>query len=303
MGIIKILENVSSTVEEASDTSQNVVTETSNPSTFETMISSAVNWLTENGLKLVIGIIALLIFCWIVNLFKKILLKRILKKGKTDKFVANALCKGIGIGLKLLGVVVFFGYVGIDTAGVGAVISSIGVVIGLAVQGSLSNFAGGLVILVMRPFRLGDFIEAQGYSGTVEEIHIFYTYLTTPDNKVVMVPNGALANGNIVNYSRKNTRRVDLAYSISYSSDLEKAKEIIREIVNKHPLVLKEPLPTIELDTLGDSSLKIVCRPWVKKDNYWKVYFDLNKMIKKAFDENGVEIPFNQIDVHIVDKK
>lgn len=296
------LADVSSEAGEVVSSSQSVAE--SKPSGLEAMITTAINWLTEHGLKLLIGIVCLIIFFMIIDFFfKKRLVNRLMKKKKMDKFIANAIAKAIRISLKAIGIVIFLGYVGIDTAGVGAVISSLGVVIGLAVQGSLANFAGGIVILVMRPFKISDFIEAQGYSGTVEEIHIFYTYLNTPDNKVVMIPNGSLANGNIVNYSRKELRRVDMVFSISYSSDEEKAKKIMKDILSNHKLVLKDPSPSVELNTMNQSSLDFVCRPWVKNGDYWTVYFEVTDQVKKAFKENGIEIPYNQLDVHIIDKK
>ncbi len=302
MTVFSFLENVSSETSEVVSSSQPVAED--NPSSFETMITTAVNWLTEHGLKLLIGIVCMIILFMIINfLFKKRFVNRLIKKKKTDKFIANAIAKAIRISLKAIVIVVFLGYVGIDTAGVGAVISSLGVVLGLAVQGSLANFAGGIVILVMRPFKITDFIEAQGYSGTVEEIHVFYTYLNTPDNKVVMIPNGALANGNIVNYSRKELRRVDMVFSISYSSDVEKAKKIMKDVLSNHKLVLKDPSPTVELNTMNQSSLDFVCRPWVKNSDYWTVYFDVTTQVKNAFKEEGIEIPYNQLDVHIIDKK
>lgn len=295
MSLMKILTSAASSSEATSDS-----TSSSGEVTLTSILDTVVTWLAEHGVKLLIGLVALFIFFQIVNLIAKSIRKRMEKKKKHDKHVINAVYKGIRIILKAIGFIIFLGYVGIDTAGVGAVVSSLGVVIGLAVQGSLSNLAGGVVILIMRPFKLGDYIEAQGYSGTVEEIHVFYTYIATPDNKVVMIPNGTLANGNMVNYSKKELRRVDLVFSASYGSDVEKVKEIIKTIVESHQLVLKNPAPSIELSELAASSLDFSCKVWVKNADYWRVNFDLLKDVTKAFEENKIEVPFNQLDVHIV---
>lgn len=283
----------------ASDISSSADTSSSSGSS---VLDVVLNWLAEHGVKLLIGIIFLLIFYWIVTFISSRILRRITKKKNIDPQVARTINKVVNVILKIIALLAFLGYVGIDTAGVGALISSFGVVIGLAVQGSLSNFAGGIVIVVMRPFKLGDFIEAQGYSGTVEEIHMFYTFINTPDNKVVMLPNGALSNDKIVNYSRNKLRRVDITYSISYDASLEKAKEVLKDVIEKEPLVLKNPEYSIKLSNMADSSLDITIKVWAKNENYWTVYFNLMENGKKALDDNHIEIPYNQLDVHVINK-
>ena len=262
------------------------------------LLQTVAGWLMQNGIKLIIGLIVLFIAFKIVNFIAKRLQKRLDKKN-VDKTIANVTVKASKLVLKIMVFLLFLGYVGIETAGIGTIIGSVSVCIGLAVQGSLSNFAGGIVILVMRPFKLGDFIEAQGHSGTVTDIKMFYTYLNTPDNKVVMIPNGALGNGDIINYSKEEERRVDLVFSVDYSTDLKLAKEIIEKEIENHQLILKDKGYFVRLGEMAASSLDIKTRVWVKNADYWTVYFDLLENVKKKFDENNISVPFNQLDVHI----
>ena len=262
------------------------------------LLQTVAGWLMQNGIKLIIGLIVLFIAFKIVNFIAKRLQKRLDKKN-VDKTIANVTVKASKLVLKIMVFLLFLGYVGIETAGIGTIIGSVSVCIGLAVQGSLSNFAGGIVILVMRPFKLGDFIEAQGHSGTVTDIKMFYTYLNTPDNKVVMIPNGALGNGDIINYSKEEERRVDLVFSVDYSTDLKLAKEIIEKEIENHQLILKDKEYFVRLGEMAASSLDIKTRVWVKNADYWTVYFDLLENVKKKFDENNISVPFNQLDVHI----
>ena len=262
------------------------------------LLQTVAGWLMKNGIKLIIGLIILFIAFKVVNFIAKRLQRRLDKKN-VDKTIANVTVKALKIVLKIMVFLLFLGYVGIETAGIGTIIGSVSVCIGLAVQGSLSNFAGGIVILVMRPFKLGDFIEAQGHSGTVTDIKMFYTYLNTPDNKVVMIPNGTLGNGDIINYSKEEERRVDLVFSVDYSTDLKLAKEIIEKEIENHQLILKDKGYFVRLGEMAASSLDIKTRVWVKNADYWTVYFDLLENVKKKFDENNISVPFNQLDVHI----
>lgn len=262
------------------------------------LLQTVAGWLMQNGIKLIIGLIVLFIAFKVVNFIAKRLQRRLDKKN-VDKTIANVTVKALKLVLKIMVFLLFLGYVGIETAGIGTIIGSVSVCIGLAVQGSLSNFAGGIVILVMRPFKLGDFIEAQGHSGTVTDIKMFYTYLNTPDNKVVMIPNGALGNGDIINYSKEEERRVDLVFSVDYSTDLKLAKEIIEKEIENHQLILKDKEYFVRLGEMAASSLDIKTRVWVKNADYWTVYFDLLEKVKKKFDENNISVPFNQLDVHI----
>jgi small conductance mechanosensitive channel len=262
------------------------------------LLQTVAGWLMQNGIKLIIGLIILFIAFKVVNFIAKRLQRRLDKKN-VDKTIANVTVMASKLVLKIMVFLLFLGYVGIETAGIGTIIGSVSVCIGLAVQGSLSNFAGGIVILVMRPFKLGDFIEAQGHSGTVTDIKMFYTYLNTPDNKVVMIPNGTLGNGDIINYSKEEERRVDLVFSVDYSTDLKLAKEIIEREIKNHQLILKDKGYFVRLGEMAASSLDIKTRVWVKNADYWTVYFDLLENVKKKFDENDISVPFNQLDVHI----
>ena len=265
---------------------------------FETLLNTLINWATTTGVRLIIALVILLISFKII----KVVCRKIEKSGvkkNADKTVMRTLAYALGLVLRVVVLVCLVGYLGIDTSGITALIASLGVCVGLAVNGALSNLAGGVLILLTRPFRVDDFIEAQGISGTVADIHITSTKIVTVDNKVVYVPNGSLANGNIINYSEKDTRRVDLDFSVSYSADSDKAKAIITEILEKHELVLKDPAPFVRVSAHGTSATVIKSRAWVKNADYWAVYFDVTEAVKAEFDKNGIEIPFQQLDVHI----
>lgn len=268
---------------------------------FTELIQEVAVWLSTEGLKLLFGLIVLFIVFKIINLISKRFKKRMEKKNR-DKTITVLGYKVIRYGLKGLAVLCLLGFVGIDTAGIGTVIGSLGVGVGLAVNGTLSNLAGGIVILIMRPFGIGDYIEAQGEGGTVEEIGIFYTQLVTPDNRVVYIPNGSLSNGSVINYSKKDLRRVDFTFSISYDEDFEKAKKAIREVIENTSNVLLDPTPFIRVVSHGESTINISTRVWTKNANYWNVYFDMMEAIKKEFDSANIEIPYNQLDVHIKNK-
>lgn len=249
-------------------------------------------------IKILIAVLIWFVSFRVINVLTRRIEKRNEKK-KVDKTISKTLVYVLRIGLKVLVIVMLVGFLGFDTSALTALIASFGVCIGLAVNGTVSNLAGGVMILVTRPFRVDDFIEAQGYSGTVDEIRITATKLITPDNKVIYIPNGALANGNIVNYSERDTRRVDLVFSIAYSADFEKAKTLLTEICERHELVLKDKAPFVRMGTQAASSIDINTRVWVNKADYWTVYADIMEEAKRVFDENGIEIPFQQIDVHM----
>jgi small conductance mechanosensitive channel len=256
------------------------------------------NWCLNTGIKVLIALVVLFISFRIVTVISR----KIAKKGDKDKYdktVMKTLAYLFNIGLKVVIAICLVGYVGIDTSGLTALVASFGVCIGLAVNGALSNVAGGVLIIVTRPFRIDDFIEAQGVSGTVEDIHMVCTKLRTPDNKVVYLPNGALSSGNIINYSEKDTRRVDFTFSIAYDADFEKAKAIVLDLLVNHELTLDDPAPFVRVSEHGASSINITARAWVKSADYWTVNFDTIEAVKKAFDENGIEIPFDQLDVHV----
>lgn len=255
-------------------------------------------WCLNTGIKLLIAIVILLISYRIINL----LAKKIERRGeckKIDKTLARVLAYLFRIVLKVFIAIILIAYLGVDISGLTALVASLGVGIGLAVNGALANLAGGVLILVTRPFKVDDFIDAQGVSGTVEDIRIVCTKLRTPDNEVVYVPNGSIANGNIINYSEKDTRRVDFSFEISYSSDCAAAKDAVKDVLTSHALVLDEPEMMVKIGDCRESGIEIIARAWVKTENYWNVHFDVIEAVKSAFDQNGIQIPFPQLDVHI----
>ena len=261
------------------------------------------NWITSDAVwttiaRVVIALIVLFLSFKIINAISRKIVKKAEKKN-ADKTLVKTLSYIIKLILKILIAICMVSFVGFDISGITALITSLGVCVGLAVNGALSNLAGGVMIIITRPFRVDDYIEAQGHAGTVAEIRITNTKIITPDNKVIYIPNGALSSGNVVNYSEKDIRRVDMTFSIGYSDDFEKAKNIINDICTKHELVMQDPAPFIRMNEHGASSINIVVRVWTKNADYWTVKFDITEAVKKAFDENGVEIPFNQLDVHI----
>jgi len=230
---------------------------------------------------------------WVVKLIKK-------SKGfkKLDDSVESFLASLIGITLKILVVVVAATIVGFDVTALSAVIATFGVTAGLALQGSLSNLTGGIMILIFRPFKVGDYIDNHSDSGTVESIGIFYTTLKTPDNKTITVPNGLLSNATVVNYSTEDTRRVDIEFTVSYDSDIDKVNKVMQTAANADEKIFKDPAPFTALLRQDASALVFVIRVWCNSSDYWSVYFGLEENMKKAFDAVGIEIPFNQLDVH-----
>lgn len=270
---------------------------------WEKVLQEIVNWLTTAGVKVVIALVLLVISFKIINAVAKKVEKdcekRCATNSKFDKTLTRTLGNVTKIVLKIVVCAAIVGYLGLDTSGITALIASLGVGVGLAVNGTMSNLAGGVLLLFTRPFKDDDFIEACGYSGTVEDIFICNTKIITPDNKVVYIPNGKLSTSEVVNYSEKPIRRVDLTFSVSYSTDFEAAKSVILQLCDKHDLVLKDPAPTIRVSAHSASSIDIATRAWCNNADYWTVYFDLLEAVKKAFDKAGIEIPFNQLDVHV----
>ncbi len=262
------------------------------------VINSVIDWATTAGIRLLIALVIMFVSFKVINsIAKKI--RRSGDNGKLDKTLAHTFSYIFKIGMKVVITICLVGFVGIDTSGLAALVVSLGACIGLALNGTVANLAGGILIILTRPFKVDDFIEAQGYSGTVEDIRITYTRLITGDNKVVYIPNGPLSSGNIVNYSVKDKRRVDFTFSIGYQDDYTRAKEIILSICNSHELVLKDPEPMVRVSEHGASSINLVTRVWVNSSDYWTVNFDILEAVKTAFDKEGIEIPFNQIDVHL----
>ncbi len=263
------------------------------------ILESVKNWSLTTGVKIVFAIIILLISFRIVTVISHRIEKRLEKSGKFDKTLIRTLAYAGRILIKVVIASCMVGYLGIDTSGIAALIASLGVGIGLAVNGALANFAGGVLLLVTRPFKVGDFISAQGTEGIVEDIKIVSTTVVTLDNKVVHLPNGALSSGNIVNFSEKEIRRVDLDFSVA-GNDPELVKKLIREVCDADEKVLKDPAVFVKVTDYGaGNGVKVTMRAWTKTAQYWDTYFDLLNGVRQAFEKNSIVIPFNQLDVHI----
>lgn len=224
---------------------------------------------------------------------------KLLRRTKLDNILVEFIQSIANALLLIVVIIAALDQLGVDTTSLIALIGAAGLAVGLALQGSLQNFAAGFLLLVFRPFSAGHYIEAGGTAGVVKTIGIFTTILTTPDNKEIIVPNGAIYSGNIINYSALPTRRVDLTFGIGYGDDIKKAKEIMEQVVKADERVLADPAPQIAVSELADSSVNFIVRPWVNSADYWGVKFDLTEKIKLAFDENGISIPFPQMDVHL----
>ncbi|HAH73172.1 mechanosensitive ion channel family protein [Butyricimonas virosa] len=253
------------------------------------------------GSKILLAIVVFLVGRWIVRRLNKLLAK-ILEKRHVEASLSTFVKSLVNITLTLLLIIVVIGVLGIETSSFIALFASAGVAIGMALSGTLQNFAGGVMILLFKPFKVGDTIEAQGQTGTVREIQIFNTILATPDNKIIIIPNGGLSTGLMKNYSKEATRRVDWEFGIAYGDDYTKAKAVIARLLDADGRVLKDPAYFIALTSLGESSVNIVVRAWVNAGDYWGVYFDMNEKVYKTFAEENLNIPFPQLDVHLLGK-
>jgi len=256
-------------------------------------------FITTYGIKIIGAIIILILGRIAAGIGRKIV-KRILEKSKTDPAIVSFVGSMIYFLILIFAVLAALAKFGIQTASFVAILGAAGFAIGFALQGSLANFAAGVLILVLRPFKIGDFIDGAGVAGTVKDIQLFTTVLATPDNIKIMVPNGKLFGDTIKNISAFDTRRVDLVIGIGYTSDIQKAYDVMMNLIKEDTRILSDPAATIAVSELADSSVNFVVRPWVKKEDYWGVKFDLTRKIKEAFDENGIEIPFPQQVVHMM---
>ncbi len=252
----------------------------------------------EYGQKLVIGILVLVIGLWIVGIITKTV-KRLMQKQGLDPALQSFLGSMLGITLKILVVITALGTLGVEMTSFVAILAAAGLAVGMALSGTLQNFAGGVMLLIFKPFKVGDVISAQGHTGSVNEIQIFNTILKTPDNKTVIIPNGGLSTGSMVNFSTEARRRVDWTVGIGYGDDADKAKEVLMGMLQDDSRILKDPAPFIALAELADSSVNFTVRAWVEAANYWGVYFDLNERVYKEFEKHGLNIPYPQMDVHV----
>jgi small conductance mechanosensitive channel len=251
------------------------------------------------GGRIILSLVALLIGLAVIKHFMKFVEKGF-EKNNLDLSLRPFLMSLIKITLKIVLIISVASMMGAQMTSFIAILGSAGLAIGLALQGSLSNFAGGVLILLLKPFTVGDYIEAAGYSGTVTEIQMFYTILTTPDNKKIIVPNSNMSNSGTVNYTANPTRRVDFVFGVGYESDILEVKETLKKIAMEDPLVLKEPEPQIVLGQHDASSINFYYRVWCNADDYWTIYFETMEKVKIAFDEKNISIPFPQMDVHMI---
>ncbi|SDS75428.1 small conductance mechanosensitive channel [Halopseudomonas xinjiangensis] len=253
----------------------------------------------QYGSQALLALITLLVGWWVIGRITSAA-QMLLERRTVDRTLHGFIGALIGVGLKVLLIVSVAGMIGVETTSFIALIGAAGLAVGLALQGSLANFAGGMLILMLRPFRAGEYIEAQGVAGTVDSIQIFHTVLKTPDNKTIIVPNGSLSNGNVINYSRQPTRRVDLNIGIDYGDSIKQAREILLALAHADERVLKDPEPVVWLVALGDNSVNLSLRMWAKTDDYWSIYWSVIELAKERFDEEGITIPFPQRTVHVV---
>lgn len=250
------------------------------------------------GPRLVGALITLIIGWWIIKIIQRGVRKRF-ERREMDSSLRGFLNSIIGILLKTMLLISVIGMMGVEMTSFIAILGAAGLAVGMALSGTLQNFAGGVMILLFKPFKSGDFIQAQGHMGIVSEIQIFNTILKTPDNKTIIIPNGGLSTSSMVNFSAEPQRRVDLVFGIGYGDDVDKAKEVLKTLIEDDSRILKEPAPFIAVTELADSSVNLVVRVWAKAADYWGIYFDMTENVYKTFDKEGLNIPFPQMDVHL----
>ncbi len=254
------------------------------------------------GLKLLLAIATLIIGLWIIKIILKAI-GRNMEKRNVDTTLRLFLGSLLSMLLKIMLIVSVISMLGVEMTSFVAILAAVGFAIGMALSGTLQNFAGGAMIVIFKPFKVGDFIDAQGYTGTVKEIQIFNTILKTPDNKTIIIPNGGLSTSAMTNFSTEPQRRVDFTFGIGYGDDIDKAKKIIEGLIAADNRILKDPVPFIAVSELADSSVNFVVRVWADAGDYWGIHFDLIESVKKAFDKDGISIPFPQTDVHVYNEK
>ncbi|MFP4844157.1 mechanosensitive ion channel family protein [Winogradskyella sp. PE311] len=260
-------------------------------------IDEGYNLIVDFGPKLIAAILIWIIGGWIIKTILKAI-KKVMTKANYDESLKKFLLNLIRWVFKIVLILVVLGTVGIETTSFAAILAAAGLAVGLALQGSLGNFAGGVLIMIFKPIKIGDLIEAQGELGVVKEIEIFTTKLTGLTNREIILPNGALSNGNIINYTSEGTRRVDLVFGVSYDADIKKTKDVLINVLSSHPKVLKDPAPAVTVMELADSSVNFAVRPWCNGDDYWDVYFDVTENVKEALDAAGIEIPYpHQVEI------
>lgn len=261
------------------------------------LMNQAMSLVMTYAPKVVLAIVTLIVGLWLINRFVNVLDNKL---GKKDPTLNKFLCGLLSVILKILLLISVASMVGIATTSFIAIVGAAGLAVGLALQGSLSNFAGGVLILIFKPFKVGDVIDAQGYLGSVREISILYTIVDTFDNRRIVIPNGQLANDSLTNLSAYETRRCDMSFGIGYGDDIDKAKAVCKRLIEEDERALKDPEPLIVVGALGESSVDLTVRAWTKSADLWPFYWDMHEKVKKAFDAEGISIPFPQRDVHMI---
>lgn len=250
------------------------------------------------GIKIIMALAIFFIGRWVIRLIVG-LLKNLLNRSQMDGMLVNFVASIVNAVLLIFVIIAALNQLGVDTTSLVALIAAAGLAVGLALQDSMQNFAAGVMIFVFKPFKSGDFIEAGGVMGVVEDINVFSSTLRTGDNKEIILPNGAIYGSAIINYSARETRRVDMVFGIGYDDDIREAKKILERLVMEDSRILKDPTPVVALGELADSSVNFVVRPWVASSDYWAVMWDMNEKVKLAFDEAGISIPYPQMDLHV----
>ena len=264
----------------------------------EKWINQGIEFITDYGPKVLGALLIFIIGSWIIGKIIRAL-KAVMAKSNYDATLQSFLANLASWALKIMLLLVVISRLGVDVTTFAAVIAAAGLAVGLALQGSLSNFAGGVLIMIFRPYKMGDLIEAQGVLGVVKEIQIFTTQLVTPENKLAIVPNGPMANGNIVNYTAEGKIRVDTVIGVGYGEDIKKTKEVLMEVLTSNPKVLADPAPSVNVMELADSSVNFAVRPFCTPEDYWDVYFATYENCKLALDKAGIEIPYpHQLEIH-----
>lgn len=274
---------------------------TESQTSFSQVLDKLISFGMDAGKDILVAILIYVIGRFIIKHIDK-LFSRLLKKRNVEASVQTFLKSFLRIMLNLILAFAIISKLGVETTSFAALLASAGVAIGMALSGNLSNFAGGLIILLFKPFKVGDYIEGSGVSGSVQEIQIFHTILVTPDNRVIYAPNGALSSSAVTNYSKKELRRVDFTFGVEYNEDFDRVKATIEKVIAADTRILKEPSPTIELGALSASSVDITVRVWVKASDYWNVFFYMNKTVYATFNKEGIGFPFPQLTVHQSEK-
>lgn len=269
---------------------------------YQGILDTVTDLAIKYGLKIVLAIVTLIIGFWII---KAILgaIRRNMEKRNVDATLRQFLGSLLSMLLKIMLVISVISMVGVEMTSFVAILAAAGLAVGMALSGTLQNFAGGVMIVLFKPFKVGDFIDAQGHMGTVKDIQIFNTILKTPDNKTIIIPNGGLSTSSMTNFSTEPTRRVDFTFGIGYSDDIDKAKTVLMSVIKEDSRIHPEPAPFIAVSELADSSVNFAVRVWADAADYWGIFFDTTEKVKKAFDKEGISIPFPQTDVHLFNEK